>query len=330
MENKLKKCKIFYHASHEQFTPRDLLRYARYAEQAGFDGCHASDHFHPWGKNQGQSGFVYSWLGSLLEATNFPASFITTPGQRYHPAVVAQGIATLAQMYPGRLSVELGSGEPLNEHITGAPWPAKAERDQRLFECASIIQRLLAGEKVNHQGLVQVHEAKLFTLPEIIPAFSCAGLTETTARWAGTWADGFLTVHESIDGLRKVIEAFRETAGDHKPITVKMTFSYARDERIAREHAFEQWRTNCIPINEMGALTYVEDFDRAAESVTLDAVLKRVPVSSELSHFSRLIQETIDLGVSAIVLHNVCTLQEQFIEDFGANVLPTLKCSYAR
>lgn len=325
MGNENKKCKIFYHASHEQFSPRDLLRYAKHAEQAGFDGCHASDHFHPWSKNQGHSGFVYSWLGALLEATNFAASFITTPGQRYHPAVVAQGIATLAQMYPGRLSVELGSGEPLNEHITGAPWPEKAERDQRLYECATIIQRLLAGEKVDHQGLVRVHEAKLYTLPEIIPPFSCAGLTKTTARWAGTWADGFLTVHESKDDLRNVIAAFRETAGENKPVTVKMTFSYARDERIARQDACEQWRANCIPINEMGALTYVEDFDRAAESVSTEAVLKRVMASNRLDAFTDLIQETIDLGVSTIVLHNVSKAQEEFIEDFGADVLPALK-----
>lgn len=324
-KNKQKRCGIFYHASHEQFSPRDLLGYAKLAEQAGFDGCHSSDHFHPWGKNQGHSGYVYSWLGSLLEATQFPASFITTPGQRYHPAVVAQGIATLAQMYPGRLGVELGSGEPLNEHITGAPWPEKAERDQRLLECARVIRRLLAGEKVDHEGLIRVHEAKLYTLPAIIPPLNCAGLTATTARWAGTWADGFVTVGETTEDLRKIISAFRETGGDEKPITVKMTFSYARDKKIARDHAFEQWRTNCIPINDMGALTYVEDFERAAESVSMDDVLSRVPVSNKPAHFSRLIQEVMNLGVDTIVLHNVCKLQEEFIEDFGAQVLPEFR-----
>src|SRR4051812_3122375 len=102
---------IFYHASHEQFSPKELLHYVKLAEQSGFDGCHSSDHFHPWSKRQGHSGHLYSWLGAALEATKFPVSFITTPGQRYHPAIVAQAIATLAEMYPDRITVELGSRE---------------------------------------------------------------------------------------------------------------------------------------------------------------------------------------------------------------------------
>lgn len=318
-------CKIFYHASHEQFSPRELLAFARLAEQAGFDGCHASDHFHPWSKRQGQSGHVYCWLGALMEATKFDASFITTPGQRYHPAVVAQAIATLGQMYPGRLTVELGSGEALNEHITGAPWPGKAERDQRLWESASVIRRLLTGEKVNHQGLITVQDAKLYTLPDIIPPLTCAGLIPATARWAGEWADGFITVHKPKEKLREIIAAFREGGGSDKPVSVKITFSYARDERVARQQAYEQWRTNCIESAAMGALGSTEEFDQAGENISLDTVLRKVPVSSRLSEFAALIQETIDLGVSTIVLHNVNRMQEEFITDFGLEVIPAIQ-----
>src|SRR5688572_26360512 len=123
---------IFYHASHEQFPPSELLQLAKMAELAGFDGVHSSDHFHPWSERQGQSGFSFSWIAAAMQATHLPFSMVCAPGQRYHPAIVAQAIATLAEMFPGRFSVELGSGEALNESITGDVWPQKEERNARL------------------------------------------------------------------------------------------------------------------------------------------------------------------------------------------------------
>jgi coenzyme F420-dependent glucose-6-phosphate dehydrogenase len=143
-----------YHVSHEQFAPSDLLQWTKRAEEAGFDCAMSSDHFHPWSERQGQSGFAWSWLGAAMEATNLPFGIISAPGYRYHPAVIAQGAATLAQMYPDRLWLALGSGEAINESITGAAWPDKQERNARLFECAQIIRALFAGETVTHRGRV--------------------------------------------------------------------------------------------------------------------------------------------------------------------------------
>src|SRR3954464_3992242 len=111
--------RIGYHASHEQFSPRELLDLVKLAEQAGFDCAMSSDHFHPWSERQGHSGYAWSWLGAAMEATRLPFGIITAPGDRYPPGIVAQGAATLAQMYPGRLWLALGSGEAINESITG-------------------------------------------------------------------------------------------------------------------------------------------------------------------------------------------------------------------
>src|SRR5690606_21587585 len=110
---------IGFHASHEQLAPSTLRQAVADAEAAGFGAAMCSDHFSPWGKAQGQSGHAWSWLGSTLEATSLSMGVVTAPVQRYHPAVTAQAIATLAEMYPGRFWAALGSGEALNEHITG-------------------------------------------------------------------------------------------------------------------------------------------------------------------------------------------------------------------
>jgi alkanesulfonate monooxygenase SsuD/methylene tetrahydromethanopterin reductase-like flavin-dependent oxidoreductase (luciferase family) len=86
------------HCSHEQIPPSRLLRFARRAEEAGFDAGMSSDHFAPWSERQGESGFAWSWLGSALQATRLPIGVVTAPGQRYHPAVTAQAIATLERL----------------------------------------------------------------------------------------------------------------------------------------------------------------------------------------------------------------------------------------
>ncbi|HEX6222684.1 MAG TPA: LLM class flavin-dependent oxidoreductase, partial [Acidimicrobiia bacterium] len=147
---------IGYHASHEQIAPGALIDAVRDAERAGFGAAMCSDHFSPWSKRQGHSGHAWSWLGSALEATSLSFGVVTAPVQRYHPAVSAQAIATLAEMYPGRFWAALGSGEAINEHVTGTRWPPKAERDTRLLEAVDVIRRLLDGEEVSTSGYLQV------------------------------------------------------------------------------------------------------------------------------------------------------------------------------
>src|SRR5690606_34033714 len=157
---------IGYHASHEQLPPRDLLAAVRHAESAGFDAAMCSDHLSPWTTTQGQSGFAWTWLGAALASTRFSIGVVTAPGQRYHPVVLAQAIATVEQMFPGRFWAALGSGEAINEHVTGTGWPEKPDRNRRLRECADTIRRLLAGEKVERDGTIRVHSARVWSRPE--------------------------------------------------------------------------------------------------------------------------------------------------------------------
>src|ERR671910_339076 len=158
-----------YHASHEQFAPRALVHYVRLAEQAGFTAVSSSEHLQPWSPRQGQSGLAWAWLGAAMQVTTLPFSVMCAPGQRYHPIVIAQAAATLADLFPGRFRLALGSGEALNERVMGQPWPLKPERHARLLECVDIIRALWAGETITHHGRVRVEEGRLYTRPAVPP-----------------------------------------------------------------------------------------------------------------------------------------------------------------
>jgi coenzyme F420-dependent glucose-6-phosphate dehydrogenase len=317
--------RIGFHASHEQFPPSELLALGRHAETAGFDCAMSSDHFRPWGAAQGHSGYAWSWLGAALASTRLPIGVISAPGYRYHPAIIAQGAATLAEMFPGRFWLALGSGQRLNEDITGLAWPAKAERNARLRECADIIRALLAGEEVTHHGRVTVVNAKLYSRPAQPPPLLGAAVTEATAEAVGAWADGLLTVSAEPEQMRKVIEAFRRGGGAGKRLVVQVGLNWAPTEAEALAGAHEQWRTNVIGGEVNWELRTPEEFDTATRFVRPDDMRQFVWISADLDWHAARIAELAELGFDEIQLHQVGRNQQAFIDAFGERVLPALR-----
>jgi coenzyme F420-dependent glucose-6-phosphate dehydrogenase len=314
-----------YHASHEQHAPSELLDYVRLAERAGFDAAMCSDHFHPWIEQQGHSGFTWSWLGAALQATNLSFGCVNAPGWRYHPAVIAQAAATLGEMYPERFWLAVGSGEALNEHITGEQWPVKSERNNRLIECVAVMRRLWAGETVTHHGRVVVEEAKLYTLPRNPPPIYGAALSAETAEWVGAWADGLMTIGLPAAQLAEILDAFRRGGGAGKPVKVQASLAWAPTMAEARNGAWQQWRGNVLGAAALPILRTCAEFEAAARFVTADDVARSLPVSHDpLEHAERL-QEYVDAGATDIYLFNVAPPQREFIEVFAERVLPAVR-----
>ena len=316
---------VGFHASHEQLSPRMLLAAVQRAEEAGFDAAMCSDHFAPWSVRQGHSGHAWAWLGSALQATRLPMGVVTAPGQRYHPAVAAQAMATLAEMHPGRFWAALGSGEAVNEHITGDRWPDKATRDARLLECVAVIRALLAGEEVTHHGLVTVDRARLWSLPSTPPALYGAAVSEATARTVASWADGLITINQPAEPLRRVLAAFREGGGEGKPALLQVHLSWAETEPEALAIAHDQWRSNVFPTVLTWNLEHPEQFDAAAIHVQPDAVREAVLVSADLGRIVGWLHELIDIGFDSLYLHHVGQDQDRYLEVFGSKVLPELR-----
>jgi probable non-F420 flavinoid oxidoreductase len=309
---------IGIHASHEQIAPSALLEAMRDAEAAGFQRAWSSDHFSPWSERQGESGFAWSWLGAAMNATSLPYGVVNAPGQRYHPAIVAQAAATLCELFPGRLSVALGTGEFSNEHITGEPWPDKEVRNARLRECVDVMRALFAGEVVDHDGLVRVDRAKLWTLPAEPPSLLATAVSVETARWAGEWADGLITINQPHDHLRTMLDAFGG------PASLQVHLSWAPTEEEALRIAHDQWRTNVFAPPLCWDLPTVEQFDQAAKYVRPEDLDGAVLISSDLGRHAEWIAELAELGFEAIYLHHVGKEQRPFIEAFGEHVLPRL------
>lgn len=314
--------RIGYHASHEQFAPSALLKLAVMAEQCGFQTINSSDHFRPWNTEQGESGFSFAWLGAAMQATTLPFSMVCAPGPRYHPAVLAQAFATLGELFPGRFSAALGSGEALNEQVIGDPWPSKETRNAFLLDSYRSIKRLLAGETISMDSNIKMQEAEIYSLPSVPPLLIGAAVSKETAHWMGSWADALITVHKPYEELKAVVDAFHEGGGRGKPMLLKVQLSYAQRFQEAESDAFLQWKTNVLDSQLLADLPMIADFEKAAKDVSLEDLHAAVRISTDLKQHREWLEEDISLGFSTLILHNVNQYQEQFVQDFGRDVLP--------
>lgn len=284
-----------------------------------------SDHFQPWSERQGYSGFAWSWLGSALAATSLSFGTVCAPGQRYHPAIIAQAAATLAEMYPGRFWLAVGSGEALNESITGAPWPPKAERHARLAESVALMRALWSGERVTVRGHIVANGARLHVVAPQSPLLVGAALTPATGRWTGGWADALVTVAQARETMREVVDAFREGGGAGRPMFLQVPLSYATTDAEAEAAAVEQWRHCVVSGQQLADLPTPAEFDRACADARVEDVRARVRVSADAERHLAWLHEDAAMGFERIYLHNVAREhQERFIDVCGARLLPSV------
>jgi len=325
-----------YVAALERHAPADAVDLAAYAEQHGFVGTLATDHFQPWLPRHGQSPFVWSVLGAVGErtTTNFGPG-MAVPGYRYHPATLAQAAATVAAMYPGRHWLGIGPGESLNEHVTAQYWPEAPERISRMFEAIELIKKLfaasIAGRDVKFSGeFHQMESARLWTMPEVAPPVLVATSGPVTARRAGKVADGVVTVGTSLDRAAAVLERFdrgvREAGRDPAAMlkVLHLHLSWAETDEEAAAHAVREWPIGAMHFAK-GDIRSPRVFEQIARQIGPDGFEGRLLISSDLEQHRAHIQRFADLGFDRIYLNNVGPNQREWIEAFGTHVLPAIR-----
>jgi len=327
---------VGYAAMLEQFAPQEVLGYQVLAEQHGFSGCMAADHFQPWVPAQGQASFVWNVLTAVGERTRGDLGpGVTCPSFRFHPAIVAQAAATLEAMYPGRTWLGVGSGEALNEHVVAGYWPEAGERSLRMFEAIEVIKKLfdasVAGKDVKHAGrYFTMGTARLWTMPETPPPVLVATAGPVNARKTGKFADGIITVGAPLEKIGGLFDRFAEGAReagkdpDPMPKVLQLHLSWAATDEEALANAVQQWPNGGMKFPKAD-IRSPHDFAQMATLVRPEDFEGRLLISSDPDAHRAYIQRFVDLGFDRVYLHNVGRNQAEWIEVFGRDVLPKLQ-----
>lgn len=314
---------IGYTLSSEEFGPRDLVRFAKRAEDAGFDFASISDHFHPWVDKQGHSPFVWAVLGGIAVATERirVGTGVTCPTTRIHPALVAQAAATAAAMLPGRFWLGIGSGENLNEHIVGCGWPETAVRQERMVEAVEVIRLLWEGGLESHRGKhFTVENARIYTLPSEPPPIYIATAGERATAIAGEIGDGMFGLVPDPS----VIEAFEAAGGAGKPRIGQIHACLGRTEKEARCTALEWWPNAVASGSLPWELPLPSHFQEATEWADEDAIAAEVVCGTEPGPFAEAAREFVEAGYDHVYFHQIGPEQERFLEFSERELLPAL------
>jgi G6PDH family F420-dependent oxidoreductase len=303
-----------YFLSCEEWGPVELVRQAKLAEQAGFERLWISDHFHPWNGQQGQSPFVWSVIGAISEATRLPVTTaVTCPTTRLHPAIVAQAAATASVQTGGNFVLGVGSGEALNEHVLGGPWPSAPQRLEMLEEAVEVIRALHRGRQVDYEGKhYTVSNARIYTLPpdnEPVPIY-VSGFGARSAELAGRIGDGFVSVLPD----RSLIDTFRDAGGGDRPAQGGLKVCYGTDEQDAISTAHRIWPNDVLPGELAQVLPTPRHFEQASTLVTREQVADTIPCGPDVARHADAINEFTQAGYDEVYVQQVGPDQDAFFE----------------
>lgn len=311
---------IGYFLSAEEYAPAELLEQAVLAEEAGFEALTISDHFHPWNDEQGQSGFVWGLIGAISQVTDLPVmTAVTCPTTRISPVITAQAAATSAVLLDGRFRLGVGTGEALNEHIHGDPWPSAGVRLEQLEEAVEVMRQLWTGRTVNHRGRhYTVESARIYTLPEQPPEVYVSGFGPKAIELAARIGDGYVTTSADGDALA----GFRERSGG-KPAACTFKVAFAPTEEEGVGHAHRLWSTSGLPGELAQVLPTPSHFEQGALLVTEEMTRQSIVCGPDTDQYVEAFAAYAEFD--EVYVADIGPHYAEMIRRFGSEVLPAVR-----
>jgi G6PDH family F420-dependent oxidoreductase len=316
---------IGYTLMTEQSGPRELVRYAVAAEEAGFDFELSSDHYSPWLTEQGHAPNAWVLLGAVAQATSDVElmTFVTCPTMRYHPAVVAQQAATLQLLAEGRFTLGLGAGENLNEHVIGEGWPSIDVRQDMLEEAFHIIRELLTGELVTWAGeYFRVDSARLWDVPDLAVQLAAAVSGEHGVARFAPLADHLVQAMPDGD----VVKTWNDKHPGGSRVFGQVPVCWDPDEQTAIERAHSQFRWFGGGWAVNADLPTPAGFAAASRFVRPDDVASSIACGPDLDKLAESARPFLDAGFTDLAIvqvgdHN----QERFLTEAAGPLVERLR-----
>ncbi len=332
--------RLGYKASAEQFGPRELLEFSVIAEEVGFDSVMVSDHFQPWRHTGGHAPYSFAWLAALGERTSRVAigTSVATPTFRYHPSIVAQAIATIACLNPGRIILGVGTGESMNEvPATGMQWPKYKERFGRLRESVKLMRRLWTEDRVTFEGeYYRTDNATIYDRPDEPVPIYIAAAGPMVSRFTGRVGDGLICTSGKAPELYQQtilpnVQEGREKAGrdiGELEKMIEMKVSFDPDIGKAMQDTSHWAALGLSPEEKMGVEDPIE-MERLADALSVERAASRWIVSDDPSEHIERIAPYIELGFTHLVFHAPGPDQERFLRLYSKEILPRLRKQFA-
>jgi G6PDH family F420-dependent oxidoreductase len=262
-------------------------------------------------------------IGGVAQATQRLrlGTGVTCPTIRIHPAVVAQAAATSAVMMEGRFFLGVGTGEELNEHVTGARWPSPEARLEMLEEAIEVMRLLWQGGYQTHRGKhYTVEQARIYTLPDEPVPIAVAASQPKAAQLAGRLGDAFIGVAPDDE----LIGEFDGAGGKDKPRYGQLHVCCAESEEEGRKTAHEIW-PNAAMGGALGQeLATAAHYEAVAELVREEDVAESVVCGPDPERHLEEIRAYEKAGFDHVFVHQIGPDQDAFLRFYEREIIPKL------
>jgi G6PDH family F420-dependent oxidoreductase len=212
----------------------------------------------------------------------------------------------------------VGSGEALNEHILGDPWPTVDRRLEMLEEAVDVIRRLWTGEVVSYDGKhYRVDHARIYNVPETPPDIYVSGFGPRATDVAARIGDGYINTAPDAD----IVARFKSASGG-KPAHAGAKVAFAPTQEEGWDHAHRLWPNAGLPGEMAQVLPTPEHFEQVSDLVTLDATRESVVAGSDPGPHLEQVQTYRDAGYDALYVANMGPHYREMIAFYGEQILP--------
>lgn len=200
--------------------PAKVLAAAREAEELGFDGVFAFDHFFPPGAPRDRAALeAFSTLAAVAAVTERVAiGTMVTRASLRPTGLLAKQAAWLDAASGERFVLGIGTGDPIDrpEHEAyGIPELDKPARREHLEETVTALKALFAGETYPGGPRVPALEGPLLPAPRPGgPPVWIGAQADAVVRIAGRLADGWNGWGLDAERFGDKVAVLREAAGD--------------------------------------------------------------------------------------------------------------------
>ena len=255
--------------------------------------------------DEGTDRDLFVTLAVLAQRTRRVLLFgaVTNPHSR-HPLATAAAFASLAELAPDRIVAGFGAG---GSRVLTPMGLAPRRPFAALAECVEVVDGLLRGEAVDHQGEFAVRGGALPWSPGTLP-LAIAGRGPRVERFAARRADWILLAGRAIQKVPALVEALRRVGREAR----------GRPPAIA-------WNPNVAWTEAMSAemrahLAYMLVDMPAEERATIDpdAVLERYAIAGDRSSVVARLSDALRQVQPEMLLFDAHDYSVSFLESAAA------------
>jgi G6PDH family F420-dependent oxidoreductase len=216
----------------------------------------------------------------------------------------------------------VGSGEALNEHILGDPWPSVGVRQEMLEEAVEIIRLLHRSDEISHHGKhYEVQEARIYTRPDQPVPIYVSGFGPQGAELAGRIGDGYALAMPDAD----LVKTFRSSGGGDKPVQAGTKVTWDRDADTALDIAHRLWGNEGLPGQSAQILPRPQDFAALQALVPREDIAESIACGPDPDKHASHVQSYLDADIDEVYVQQIGPDMDGFFASWQRDVLPQLR-----